>query len=402
MMLPPRWHRRSRLTAISIALAIAALVLVVAAESATLSARSSKSTTSSKLPPIVIGASSVLSGPAAYAGQDWLNGLKLGINQINASGGVLGRQIQIVTADNACDPGTAVSATRKLIDDNVSIILGSVCSGATLAAMPLVEAAHIVQLTDDSSSPQITQEAGVGGNPWEFRINLDSSMEGNALVGYIAAKVKTVYFIAENDAFGRDGVSGYAAPLKAAHVKIVGASYYTPGLGDFAPIVSAAQASNAAGIVLISEPKDAANIVRQLHEQSLKQAVFDGGGFLSQEFFSALGNPSSLANGIVGAFFWNPAEDPKFTKAYEAAYKTSPPPDGVGPYYDAFVLKKAIELAGSSNPTAIRNALPKVDIKEAWGTIKFDSHDQAHPNVAIQVASNGQVKLLKVVPSHGG
>ncbi|HEX3801949.1 MAG TPA: ABC transporter substrate-binding protein [Solirubrobacteraceae bacterium] len=351
-------------------------------------------------PPIVIGASSVLSGANAYAGKDWLDGLKLGINQINASGGVLGRKIKIVTADNACDPATAVTATKKLIDDNVSIILGSVCSGSTLAAMPLVKAAKIVQLTDDSSSPQITQEAGVGGNPWEFRINLDSSMEANALASYVNKEVKSVYFIAENDAFGRDGVSGYESTLKKSGAKIAGASYYTPGSGDFDPILSAVQASGAKGIVLVSEPNDAAGIIRQLRAQGMTQKLFDGGGAMSDEFFSALGTPS-LANGMVGAFFWNAAEDQKFANAYKKAYGTAPAPDSVGPYYDAFVLKRALQIAGSSNPLAIRNALKKVNLKQAWGTIKFDSHDQAHPNVALQEASNGTIKLLKVVPSVG-
>ncbi len=349
---------------------------------------------------ILVGASTVLSGANAYAGQDWLNGLKLGVKKINSRGGVLGKQIRLVTADNACDPATAVGATRKLIDDHVSILLGSVCSGATLAAMPLVKAAHIVQLTDDSSSPQITQLAGVGGNPWEFRINLDSSMEAGALSRYIAQKVKSVYFLAENDAFGRDGVTGYSQQLQKHHINVAGASYYTPATGDFSPILSAVSQSSANGLVLISEPKDAATIIRQLHAQGLKKTIFDGGGFLSQEFMSALGD-AALANGVVGAFFWNPAEDSGFTKAYKQAYGTTPAPDSVGPYYDAFVLERALQLAKSTNPTAIRNALKKVNLKEAWGTIKFDAHNQAHPNVALQVAHNGQIKLLKVVKSSG-
>ncbi len=392
-------RHRSRLMGLAAALAAAAVLLPVMAAEAAISgnhATTSKASGGS----ILIGASTVLSGPNAYAGQDWLHGLELGIKKINAGGGVLGKQLKIVTADNACDPATAVGATRKLINDHVSIILGSVCSGATLAAMPLVKAAHIVQLTDDSSSPQITQEAGVGGNPWEFRINLDSSMEAGALSRYVAAKVKSVYFIAENDAFGRDGVTGYEQELTKAHISIAGSSYYTTGTGDFSPILSAVQQKNPGGLVLISEPKDAATLLRQLRAQGLTQPIFDGGGFLSQEFFSALGAPN-LANGITGAFFWNAAEDPALAKAYKAAYKTAPAPDSIGPYYDAFVLRDALQLAKSTDPTAIRNALKKVNLKQAWGRIKFDAHNQAHPNVALQTALNGQIKLLKVVPSSG-
>jgi branched-chain amino acid transport system substrate-binding protein len=387
-----RSRRAAGLTAAALAAAVVLPLVAAAAASSTKHAKTGGT--------ILVGASTVLSGPNAYAGKDWLNGLELGIKKINATGGVLGDQIKIVKADNACDPGTAVGATRKLINDHVSILLGSVCSGATLAAMPLVKAAHIVQLTDDSSSPQITQEAGVGGNPWEFRINLDSSMEAGALSRYVAAKVKSVYFIAENDAFGRDGVTGYEQQLKKAHISIAGSSYYTTGTGDFSPILSGVQQKNPGGIVLISEPKDAATLIRQMRSQGMKQAIFDGGGFLSQEFFSALGSPK-LANGVVGAFFWNAAEDPALAKAYKKAYGSAPAPDSIGPYYDAFVLREALKIAKSTDPTAIRNTLKKVNLKEAWGTIKFDAHNQAHPNVALQTAVNGQIKLLKVVPSSG-
>lgn len=367
---------------------------------AALSAGGSPALASTNSGPIVVGASTVLSGANAVAGEDWLHGLKLGINQINASGGINGRKIKIVTADNACDPATAVDATRKLIDDHVSIILGSVCSGATLAAMPLVKAAHIVQLTDDSSAPQITQEAGVGGNKWEFRINLDSSMEANALSGYIKKEVNSVYFVAEDDAFGRDGVTGYEGSLKKAGTTISGASYYTPGQGSFGPILSAVQSSGAQGLVLVSEPNDAAQIIRQMRAQGMTLKLFDGGGAMSQEMMTALGTPS-LANGMVGAFFWNPAEDSKFTNAFKKAYKTTPAPDSVGPYYDAFVLQAALEKAKSITPAAIQAALKTINLKQAWGTIKFDSHNQAHPNVALQSVQNGAIKLLKVVPSSG-
>ena len=379
--------------------AASASIAVIAAIAACSSSASGTSTAASS-GPILIGASAPLSGANAYAGEDWLHGLELGVKKVNASGGVLGRQLKIVTADNACDPATAVAATRKLIEDKVSVILGSVCSGATLAAMPLVKSAHIVQLTDDSSAPQITQEAGVGGNPWEFRINVDSSMLARALAGYIAQKAHTVYFIAENDAFGIDGVTGFKQPLAMPGVKTLGAQYYTPGLGDFDPILSRVAAAHPEGIVFISEPRDAAVIVRQIRELNMSQALFDGGGALSQEFMTALGQ-SSLANGIVGSFFWNPAEDPTFTKAFQAAYGTTPPPDAVGPYYDAFVLAKAIQLGGSASPSAISAGLAKVSLTQAWGHIQFDSHNQAHPNVALQYADNGTIKLLKVVPASG-
>jgi hypothetical protein len=78
---------------------------------------------------LVLGVEQQHGVPGAYPcapGEDWLHGLELGVKKVNASGGVLGWQLKIVAADNACDPATAVAATRKLIEDKVSVILGSV------------------------------------------------------------------------------------------------------------------------------------------------------------------------------------------------------------------------------------------------------------------------------------
>ena len=329
-----------------------------------------------------------------------MNGLKLGIAQVNASGGVLGgHPLKLDTVDDGCDPGTAATAIKKLISDKVPAIFGPGCSGAALAEMPLVKTAQIPMLISDASNATITSMSGVGGNTFTWRINADDDVIASGFSKYIAAQgSKSVMAIAEDDDFGRGGVTVYQTSLPADNVKLLGAQYYTPGLADFGPILSKVQAAHPDALLLIMEPKDAATLIRQLHGTSLAQIKIYGRGFLSSEFTTALGD-ASLANGIIGADFWAVGMEPSFDAAYKAAYNTDPPPDSAGPYNGALVMAKAIDLGGGTTAADIQAGMAKVDITLGWGPVKFDDHDQAHPNVVLEQVVGGVVKILSSTPS---
>jgi branched-chain amino acid transport system substrate-binding protein len=344
--------------------------------------------------PITIGVSAPLSGANAYVGTDILNGLQLGIDQVNASGGVLGRKIQLVKVDDACDPGQAVSAVKKLISDKVPAVFGPGCSGAALAEMPLIASAQIPMLVSDASNAAITTMSGVGGNEFTWRINADDGVISGQFSKYISQRATSFMAIAENDDFGRGGVTVYQQSLPADGVKFLGAQYYAPGLADFRPLLSAVQNVHPQALLLIMESKDAATLVRQIHELGLSYQIY-GRGWLSSEFLTALGDPS-LANGIVGADFWAVGMEPSFDAAYQKAYGTPPPPDSAGPYNAAFVMAKAIQLGGGATSAAIERGLSMVNMTLGWGKVQFDSHHQAHPNIILEDISAGEVKILQV------
>lgn len=378
--------------------AIAALVLVAVGATACGSsgAASTQSTASSTKSPIVLGVSAPLSGAEAYVGTAILNGLKLGIKQVNAQGGVLGgRKIKLVQADDGCDPGQAVSAAKKLIQDNVPAIFGPGCSGAVLAEMPLIKTAQIPMLVADATNPQITAQAGVGGNEYTWRINANDSLIAQGFSKYIAQHAKSIMFVAENDDYGRGGVAAYKPLFPKLGVKFLGAQYYSPGLGDFRPIIAKIQSSHPQALFLVGEPRDEANLLRQINEQGLKYQIY-GRGVTSPDLLQALGKPS-LANGIVSGDFWALGLDPKYDAAYQKAYGAAPPVDSPGQYYGAFVMAKAIDLGGGATPQDIQNGLAKVNMTLPWGHVKFDAHHQAHPNVVISTFSNGKVKILDTI-----
>lgn len=116
--------------------------------------------------PIKIGVVVARTGNNAVLGKYFDLGSTLAVEEINANGGVLGRKLELVTADNKGIPVEAVNTFRKVISgDKVDIIIGCCMSSNTLAAMPVAQEAKIPQLTM-SLNPKITQQ----GNPFIFRL----------------------------------------------------------------------------------------------------------------------------------------------------------------------------------------------------------------------------------------
>ncbi|UCE30797.1 MAG: ABC transporter substrate-binding protein, partial [Burkholderiales bacterium] len=106
---------------------------------------------------IKIGIPGPVTGPVAFLGQHMKWGAELAVDEINRAGGVLGRKLSFLMQDSACRPADSVAAVERLLSqDNVDLLLGDLCSGATLALMPVVEKAGKPMLVSISTHPDIT------------------------------------------------------------------------------------------------------------------------------------------------------------------------------------------------------------------------------------------------------
>jgi ABC-type branched-subunit amino acid transport system substrate-binding protein len=117
---------------------------------------------------IKIGVPAPLSGSSANAGTDIVNGAKLAAARINAAGGVLGKQIELVPEGDACDAQTAVQAAQKLVDAGVVAVAGGYCSSAALPESTTFHRAEIPYVLDASTNPQLT-EMGYARGAAHFR-----------------------------------------------------------------------------------------------------------------------------------------------------------------------------------------------------------------------------------------
>ena len=165
---------------------------------------------------IKIGVTQPLTGAFAASGNYVTQGAKIAEEQINASGGVLGRKIQLVIEDNKSNPTEAVATAEKLIGkDKVPVMLGAWSSTLTLAVMPKLMEYGVPMLVETSSSGKIT----TSGNPWIFRISPTSEMEARAFTPLVKKLgIKKADFLSTNNDFGLGAAKEFSEMLKAQGV----------------------------------------------------------------------------------------------------------------------------------------------------------------------------------------
>lgn len=113
-----------------------------------------------------VGEFASLTGKEAAFGQSSHKGTVLAIEKLNASGGLLGKRIELLTEDNQSKPGESTTAVRKLISrDKIVALLGEVASSRSLEAAPIAQGAHIPMVSPSSTNPKVTQ---IG--PYIFRV----------------------------------------------------------------------------------------------------------------------------------------------------------------------------------------------------------------------------------------
>ncbi|MDP1714517.1 MAG: ABC transporter substrate-binding protein [Anaerolineales bacterium] len=350
--------------------------------------------------PIVIGVPSAFSGPIAYVGESYMMGYTLALEELGNE--IAGYPIKLVTADNACNPDQAVTAVRKLVDvDNVDLILGSGCSSATLAVMPLLPEAEIAQITEGSTNPKIYDGSGVGGNIWQFRYVPDDRIMAEGFAPFIAAEVKSLSILAYNDDYGRGAAQSYQDILGGLGVEVVSTEYFERGGADFRPLLLNIKEDKPEGLLLVATESDGIVILRQLKELGLTQKLFARGAIVTPLFMEMTKKEPGLNEGIMEGTWWAPGLDPKFDVAFVNRWGTAPSPHRATSYFIMrYVVKAAIEEAaktGTVDRKSIRDALEKISVETPVGVISFDAHHQAYPNMAVSTVENGTIKLLQVL-----
>ena len=350
---------------------------------------------------IVIGASVPDTGPAAAPAlwQRW--GFQIALDEVNAAGGVLGKKVELLAYDNRCNPSEAVNAANKLIEAKVVAILGAHCSSATLATMPLIAAAKIPMVEGIASSPKITELSGVGRNEWTFRINPSDDDMMKALGLYLSqsSKIRRVAVLGEDTDFGRGGAAAFAAVAKKYGLEVISTDFHPQGYPDFTSLLTRIQQSRPDAIALFQLAGDQLNFLRNAMQLGVRIPYvgrFDPGGNNLQ-----IAQAGGM-DGSITAWTYSYLVDAPANKAFVAEVEkrhNSTPVLQTWAGYDAMrLLLKAIAEAGSTDPTAIRDAIKKIQFTNVMGApVKFDDHNQAGKLVLIEGIADRKLTILKEV-----
>jgi branched-chain amino acid transport system substrate-binding protein len=366
----------------------------------TVAAISGIAATASAQEAVKVGVIEPLTGAAAFDGNSWVKGGQLAVKLINESGGVLGKQLELVISDGACKPAESVSAAEKLITaDRVPVLMGAFCSGATQAVMPVAERNQVPLVTGTSSLPKLTE----AGNRWFFRNTEKDSMEATAFASVLHDDLhfRSVFYVAANDDWGHGSVDSFKKILETLGTKTLDVEFFDPSATDFYTVLTKIRALNPDLVFLASYTQSAAVLMKQAKELNIASHIFGIGAVTTPTFMKLAGD---TAYGLLAGVAYAPGvpgevnED--FVRKYKAVNGEVPGKYQLFGYNTTNVVAQAIKRAGAADPAKIRDALTQTDYIGPTGRVQFDEKGQAYgfSLYLVELTSNGPVvRASKVI-----
>ncbi|MFM0206910.1 branched-chain amino acid ABC transporter substrate-binding protein [Paraburkholderia sediminicola] len=337
---------------------------------------------------IKIGVPVPLSGSSANAGTDILNGAKLAAAKVNAAGGVLGKQIELVPEDDACDAQTAVQAAQKLVDAGVVAVAGGYCSSAALPELTTFHRAGIPYVLDASTNPKLTEM----GYDNVFRTIGRDDEQGPFAASFMknSLHVKRAAVINDNTTYAKGLADNTVEALKKDGVDVVYDDAITPGQMDYSPTLTHVASLKPDVIYYTGYFSEAGLLVKEARQLGLKMTFMGGDGTNDPTLMKTAGPAANdmiittapLAQFLSGAH--------SFVDDYTKAYGQGPGPYSVYEYDAVGVTAKAIADAKSATPAAITAALHKIsNYPGATGTIGFNPKGDRSLAVYITIIVHG-------------
>ena len=358
---------------------------------------------------IKIGVNQPLTGAVAASGNYVANGARIAADEINAAGGLLGQQVELIIEDNKSNPTEAVAAAEKLIvRDEVPVMMGAWSSTFTLAVMPKLMEYGVPMLVETSSSEKITTQ----GNPWVFRISPTSEMEAKAFAEQVDKfDIAKADFLVVNNDWGLGAAEQFGAMLGEQGIAVGAVETMDPAAQDMSAQLSKIKASDADTLFVTTGVEQLTLVLRQARDLGLDTRIITTGG--SQAPDQLIEQAGSAADGSYHLVFFTPwfpdaVENPEVAEKFVAEWEQrghnfAGLTEGFRGYDGIMTIAAAIEAAGKAEPEAIREALWTVEVEGVNGDIKFtkqgpegNESGQNLPNVYVIEISDGKVAQVSL------
>ncbi len=346
-----------------------------------------------------VGEFASLTGKEATFGQSSHEGTLLKIEEINAAGGLLGRQIDLVTDDDGSKAGEATTLAKKLIfRDHAVALLGEVASGRSLDAAPICQAQKIPMVSPASTNPAVTRMGD-----YIFRVCFIDPFQGRAMAKFAREKLgmKRVAVLACATSPYSAGLSQYFQErFQSDGGEIALVEKYSDGDKDFKAQLTAIKGAGVGGIFVPGYYSEVGLICAQARELGIGVPLMGGDGWESPHLVEIGG---SAVNGCYYSTHYSPENSSpvvaEFIRKFKARWDGEVPDAMAALGYDsAGVLTDAIKRAGTTEPAALRAALAATrDFPGVTGNTTLDPDRNAtKPAVVIKV-ENGQFHFLQTI-----
>lgn len=327
--------------------------------------------------PINFGVAGSHSGDLASYGIPSVNAATLVVKKINAKGGVLGRQVKLLVEDDVCKPEIATNTATKLVSDNVDVVLGHICSGATKSALGIYKDAKVAVMSPSATNPALTQS---GDYPNFYRTIASDDAQAKLEVDFAVdtLKLKKLAVIHDKGDYGK-GLAEFAKKFleNSGKAEVVLYEGVTPGAVDYSAVVQKIKRKGADGVIFGGYHPEASKIVMQMRKKRMKIPFISDDGVKDDTFIKIAGKS---AEGVYATGPKDTSKNPMTIEAiaeHKETYKSDPGAFYLNAYSATIALLNAIEKAGSTDYAAIEKALRTEWVETPIGKIKFDEKGDA-------------------------
>jgi branched-chain amino acid transport system substrate-binding protein len=340
--------------------------------------------------PFTIGFDIELTGGLAPNGKAALLAMQIWADEVNAQGGLLGRQVKLQYYDDQSNPALVPGIISKLLDvDHVDLLIGGNGTNVVAPALPVVMQRNLtlvglfgLDVNSEFHYPRYFSIIPAGGeNPRE------AFAQGFfAVAAEQTPKPASIALVGADAEFAKNSLEGARALAKKAGLKIVYDQTYPPTTSDYSSIVRAIQATSPDLVFVASYPPDTVGMVRAANEVGLRTKMFGGGmvGLQSTAIKQQLG---AMMNGIVDYDFWQPVKEFRTPEAlaFLAKYQARAAAEGVDvlgyylppfAYADMQVVGEAVTKTGGTDPEKLADYLRSHTFHTIVGDIAFGANGE--------------------------
>ncbi len=323
---------------------------------------------------------------------------ELAVEQINLTGGITGRPVELVIRDDFGDPDSAVNVATELVASGVVAVIGHVYSGTTLASAPVYNGAGVLEISPSSSAPSVT-DAGT----WTFRVCPSDLQQGAALARFADSHLHlhqgTILYL--NDEYGRGLRRTFDTEFSRVGGEIDAQLPYLTAEPDVSAYLERLIKHDHSQFIFLAGNKDEAiSILRQARGRKLGIPFMGGDALEGLEEAGALAEGTYISNAYLASF--DTPANRLFVQAYARKYPTVIPPNqpAAATYDILFMLKDAMRRAGTDR-VKLRDAIAEIGrgappYEGVTGEIAFDENgDVPRQRVIIGRVESGQVRAVE-------
>lgn len=338
---------------------------------------------------LVIATAGPMTGQYAQFGEQMRRGAMMAVADINAAGGVLGRQLRLEVGDDACDPRQAVAVANQLVSRRVVFVAGHFCSGSSIPASEVYAEEGIIQMSPASTNPLLTERGARFSNV--FRVCGRDDQQGRIAAGYINSNFRgrNVAIIHDRSQYGQGLANETKAELNRLGMTEVMFEAVSQGDRDFTALITRMKAARVDVIYFGGYHTEAGLLIRQAREQQLAATLISGDALVTREFWSIAG---PAGEGTLMTFDADPRLNPQAAQVVARFRAQNYDPEGYTLYtYAAIqIFAQAAAAAQGTGREAMQRVLRGQAFNTVLGSIQFDAKgDPTTPAYRVYVWRNG-------------